>query len=218
MWACKIRNRLKTNLINGFSEGEDQTSYQQSKFIGLSWDDFRASYHLTVSHPDWAVNGTGKKGSCGNLIGEGWNNEKRMGWTSFGDLKKTLLYQHWRQFRPQFSRGAINGPVWARGRVFVTDTTPSVSWGLGCLHAAVVSNITSPILFPVAEEWWQGGADAVGGNKGLEIGWVGLYPGWWLICILVEPPPNKLSAHLRLFSQPPIFSPSRFSAILQFIF
>ena len=48
----------------------------------------------------------------------------------------------------------------SEGEGFVTDTTPSLltDWGWGCLHA-VVSNITSAILFPGAGGGRGGGLE-----------------------------------------------------------
>ena len=106
----------------------------------------------------------------------GMKQQRKKWWVDLLSGTWKTLFQHWRQFRPHFSRGAINR-LDEGGRVFVTDTTP-VSWGWGCLHAAAVSNFTPAILFPRASTggWWQGGADAGGGNKGLGIGWVQLLP------------------------------------------
>ena len=63
---------------------------------------------------------------------------KMTGSASFRSSPKKTLYQHWRQFTPQFIGGAINRLVWG----FCNRYSPQLLWG--CLHPAL------PILFPIA--------------------------------------------------------------------
>ena len=63
---------------------------------------------------------------------------KMTGSASFRSSPKKTLYQHWRQFTPQFIGGAINRLVWG----FCNRYSPPTP--LGCLHPPL------PILFPIA--------------------------------------------------------------------
>ena len=114
-----------------------------SKRWGLSWAFvffFINLMSLTVSTPDKASDGIGpKKGSRGNLIGQGWNKERWRAQLLFEALQKKTLYQHWRQFTPQFIGGAINRLVWG----FCNRYSPQLLWA--CLHPPL------PILFPIAQ-------------------------------------------------------------------
>ena len=122
---------------------------------------------LTVSTPDKASDGIGpKKGSRGNLIGQGWNKERWQAQVLFEALQKKTLYQHWRQFTPQFIGGAINRLVWGFCNRYSPPTplglfTPSPS---NIVSNSTTSNITPQYCFQEQEQ------DAGGGNKGLEIG------------------------------------------------
>ena len=96
----------------------------------------------------------------------GMEQRKMTGSASFRSSPKKTLYQHWRQFTPQFIGGAINRLVWGFCNRYSPPTplglfTPSPS---NIVSNSTTSNITPQYCFQEQEQ------DAGGGNKGLEIG------------------------------------------------